>query len=116
MLEISAFKSFTGHVFDNKEDCIAWEARAKTLQGEVIENLRKDIVASDIDAFPKDLLDIINNFKEEDNYKYLTALSKISYWFNNSGLNYDMNFVCYEGEDYQRSKNWLSKRQSNKFK
>ena len=39
MLEISAFKSFTGHVFDNKEDCIAWEKSAKDMQREVIDNL-----------------------------------------------------------------------------
>ncbi len=116
MLEISAFKSFTGHVFDNKEDCIAWETRAKQMQREVIDNLRRDIAASDIDSFPEELLTIINNFKEEDYYNYLTALSKISYWFNNSGLNYDMNFVCYAGEDYQRTKDWLDKRQSDKLK
>ena len=116
MLEISAFKSFTGHVFDNKEDCIAWETRAKKMQREVIDNLRRDILASDINSFPEDLMNIINNFNEEDCYDYLTALSKISYWFNNSGLKYDMNFVCYEGEDYQRTKDWLSKRESDKFK
>ncbi len=115
MLEISAFKSFTGHVFDNKEDCIAWETRAKQMQGEVIDNFRKDLDASDISDFPEDLLVIINSFKEEDYYKYLTALSKISYWFKNSGLNYDMNFVCYSGEECQKSQDWLKKKQSDKF-
>ncbi len=116
MLEISAFKSFTGHVFDTKEDCIAWEARVRQMQAEVTDNLRNDLVVSDIDSFPGDLLNIINNFKEDDYYKYLNALAKISYWFNNSGLNYDMNFVCYEGEECRKTQAWLSKRQSDKFK
>ena len=116
MLEISAFKSFTGHVFDSKEDCMAWESKARQMQAEVVNNLRNDLLVSDIDSFPKDLLDVINNFKEDDYYKYLTAFSRISYWFNNSGLNYEMNFVCYEGEDYQKAQGWLSKRQSDAFK
>ena len=116
MLEISAFKSFTGHVFDNKEDCMAWESRARQMQAEVVDNLRNDLLANDIDSFPKDLLEVINNFNEDECLEYLTALSKISYWFNNSGLNYEMNFVCYEGEDCQKAQDWLSKRQSNKFK
>ena len=115
MLEISAFKSFTGHVFDNKEDCIAWESRARQMQAEVVDNLRNDLVVSDIDSFPEDLLDVINNFKEDDYYKYLTALAKISYWFNNSGLNYEMNFICYAGEKCQKTRDWLNKRQSDKF-
>ena len=116
MLEISAFKSFTGHVFDTKEDCVAWETRVRQMQAEVTDNLRNDLLANDIDSFPKDLLDVINNFNEDDCLVYLTALSKISYWFNNSGLNYDMNFICYAGEECTKTKDWLSKRQSNKFK
>ena len=86
------------------------------MQAEVTDNLRNDLMANDIDSFPKDLLDVINNFNEDDCLEYLTALSKISYWFNNSGLNYDMNFICYAGEECTKTKDWLSKRQSNKFK
>ena len=110
MLEISAFKSFTGHVFDTKEDCVAWETRVRQMQAEVTDNLRNDILASDIDSFPKDLFDVINNFKEDDYYKYLTALSKISYWFNNSGLNYKMNFVCYDGKEQREIEEWLNRK------
>ena len=77
MLEISAFKSFTGHVFDNKEDCMAWESRARQMQAEVVDNLRNDLVISDIDSFPIYLIDIINTFKEDDYYKYLKALGKV---------------------------------------
>ena len=42
-----------------------------------------------------------------------TSNEKISYWVNNSGLNYEMNFVCYAGEDCQRALNWLEKKLSN---
>jgi hypothetical protein len=46
MLEISGFKSFTGHLFENKEDCVAWEKRAMAMQKEVLENFKNDIIAS----------------------------------------------------------------------
>ena len=111
MLEISGFKSFTGHLFTNKEDCKAWEERARVMQSEVMENLKKDLTASGPEDFPKELLKAINDCKEEDNSDFLQAFAKISYWFNNSGLNYDMNFVCYEGKESRASEDWLNNKQ-----
>ena len=108
MSEISGFKSFTGHLFDNKEDCAAWEVRARTMQSDVIESLKKDIIQS----FPDDLLKAISNYKEKDHDKYLQALAKIAYWFNNSGLNYDMNFVCYDGKGCRETAEWLNRKET----
>ena len=110
MLEISGFESFTGHLFESKEDCRAWEARARALQSEVMENFKKDIIASDPESFPEDLLKAINNCEEKDYDKYLQALAKISYWFNHSGLNYDMNFVCYDCKGSRETAEWLERR------
>ena len=115
MLEISGFKSFTGHLFANKEDCMAWEKRAKAMQSEVMENLKKDLTASDPETFPESLLKAINDCNEEDYSGYLQAFAKISYWFNNSGLNYDMNFVCYEGKESRASEDWLNQKQLRSF-
>ena len=115
MLKISGFKSFTGHLFANKEDCMAWEKRAKAMQSEVMENLKKDLIASDPDNFPEELLKAINDCKEEDNSDYLQAFAKIAYWFNNSGLNYDMNFVCYEGKENREPEAWLKNKQLSSF-
>ncbi len=110
MLEISGFKSFTGHLFENKEDCAAWEARARAMQSEVMENFKKDIIASDPESFPEDLLKAISSSEEKDYDKYLQALAKISYWFNHSGLNYDMNFVCYDGKGCRETAEWLNRK------
>jgi len=107
MLEISGFKSFTGHVFKTKEDCMAWEYRAIAMQSEVMENFKKDIIASDPDLFPDELIKAINECKVEDHSIYLQAFAKIAYWFNHSGLNYDMNFVCYDGKECSESIDWL---------
>ena len=115
MLEISGFKSFTGHLFETKEDCQAWETRAMAMQKEVMENFKNDIIASDPDSFPDELLKAINNCEEKDYDGYLKALAKIAYWFSQSGLNYDMNFVCYEGKDCKESSEWLNRNQINKL-
>ena len=115
MLEISGFRSFTGHLFNNKEDCVAWENKAMAMQKEVMENFKNDITASDPDSFPDELLNAINNCEEKDYDGYLKALAKIAYWFSHSGLNYDMNFVCYEGKDCKESSEWLNRNQINKL-
>ena len=111
MLEISGFKSFTGHFFKSREDCMAWENRAIAMQSEVMENFKKDIIASDPDSFPDELIKAINECKVEDYSSYLQAFAKIAYWFNHSGLNYDMNFVCYDGKECRESINWLNNKQ-----
>ena len=110
MLEVSGFKSFTGHLFETKEDCLAWEKRVLAMQKEVMENFKNDIIASDPDSFPEELLNIINNCEENDYSRYLEALAKIGYWFNHSGLNYDMNFVCYEGKKRREVAEWLKRK------
>ena len=110
MLEISGFRSFTGHLFENKEDCMAWENRAMAMQKEVMENFKNDIIASDPDSFPDELLKAINNCEEKDYAGQLQAFAKIAYWFSNSGLNYDMNFVCYDGKEQREIEEWLSKK------
>ena len=112
MLEISGFKSFTGHLFENKEDCVAWEKRAMAMQKEVMENFKNDIIASDPESFPEELLKAINNCEEKDYDKCLKALAKIAYWFNNSGLNYDMNFVCYDGKGCRETAEWLNRKET----
>ena len=116
MLEISGFKSFTGHLFENKEDCMAWEKRAMAMQKEVMENFKNDIVASDPESFPEELLKAINNCEEKDYDKCLQALAKIAYWFNNSGLNYDMNFVCYDGKGCRETAEWLNRKETEQSK
>ena len=110
MLEVSGFKSFTGHLFENKEDCAAWENRTMAMQKEVMENFKNDIIASDPESFPAELLKAINNCKEIDYAGNLQALAKIAYWFSNSGLNYDMNFVCYDGKERREIEEWLSRK------
>ena len=75
------------------------------------KNLKKFLIASDPDNFPEELLKAINDCKEEDNSGYLQAFAKIAYWFNNSDLNYDMNFVCYEGKESRASKDLLNSKQ-----
>ena len=115
MLEISGFKSFTGHLFANKEDCLAWEQRARAMQSEVMENLKKDLTASGYENFPEEILKAINECKEEDYSDYLQAFAKIAYWFNNSALNYDMNFVCYRGKECRASEDWLKNKQLSSF-
>ena len=112
MLEISGFKSFTGHLFENKEDCVAWEKRAMAMQKEVMENFKNDIIASDSESFPEELLKAINNCEEKDYDECLQALAKIAYWFNNSGLNYDMNFVCYDGKGCRETAEWLNRKET----
>ena len=107
MLEISGFKSFTGHIFSSKEDCLTWENRVKAMESEVMMNFKNDLEESEPDTFPKDLLKAINNCNEQECSSYLQALAKIAYWFNNSGLNYDMNFVCYDGKESRESQEWL---------
>ncbi len=108
MLEISAFKSFTGHLFTKKEDCQAWERRVMAMQSEVMESFRKDIIASDPESFPDELLNPIMNCEGKEYSNYLQALAKFAYWFNHSDLNYEMNFVCYEGKECRNSAEWLS--------
>ena len=107
MLEISGFRSFTGHLFETKEDCAAWENRAMAMQKEVMENFKNDIIASEPGSFPDELLKAINNCEEKDYARCLQALAKIAYWFSNSGLNYDMNFVCYDGKEQRETEEWL---------
>ena len=110
MLEISGFKSFTGNLFDNKEDFVAWESRARAMQSEAIENPKKDLIESDPESFPKDLLKAISNCDEMDHDKHLQSLAKIAYWFSNSVLNYDMNFVCYNSKGYRETAEWLNRK------
>jgi len=111
MLEVSGFKSFTGHFFKNKEDCISWENRAIAMQSEVMENFKKDIIGSDPDSFPVELIKAVTECKAENYSSYLQAFAKIAYWFKHSGLNYDMNFVCYDGKECRESIEWLNKKQ-----
>ncbi len=115
MLELSCFKSFTGHFFKSKEECLAWESRVMAMQAEVMENFKKDILESDPDSFPDELLKPISNCEAKDYSDYLEALAKIAYWFNHSGLNYDMNCVCYEGKECKESLDWLNRKQIEKL-
>ena len=110
MEKIALFKSSTGHYFENRELCEAWELRVSELESLVFETLKDDISKSERGDFPEKLLSLISNIKVDEIPIYLSALSKIAYWFNNSALDYDEGFVCFKDQD--ESYDWLNRHRS----
>ena len=73
-----------------------------------MKNFKKDIIAINTDSFSEETLNAISKWDNKGYSGYLQALAKISYWFNQSGLNYDMNFVYYDGKGCSKKTEWLN--------
>ena len=112
MEKISLFKSSTGHYFENRESCEAWEQRVSELENIVFETLKDDISKSERGDFPEELLSLISNIKVDQISIYLSAFSKIAYWFKNSALDYNEGFVCFKDQDQSDSYDWLKRHRS----
>ena len=110
MLEISDFKSFTGHFFQSEEDCLTWENRDMAMQTKVIENFKKEIIAIDHASLPDEILKAISDREEKDYAIYPQALAKTAYLFNHIGLNNGMSFACCEGKERRKMAEELNRK------
>ena len=86
--------------------------RVSELESLVFKTLKDDISKSERGEFPEELLSLIANIKVDEIPIYLSALSKIAYWFNNSALDYNEGFVCFKDKDQAESYDWLNRHRS----
>ena len=113
MEQISLFKSSTGHFFQKREDCEAWENRVKGHESVVYEAFKDDLGKSGDDNFPPELMMLIAKQEAEGISNYLSAFAKIAYWFNNSPLNYEEGFVSFRDKLSDETFSWLKRHRSS---